>query len=125
MIKSGLNGQKDIHKILFTYTLNLPPDFKPCLFCLDRNVAFTKLCQSASKHGRRTFPYNAMRELICNGQLWASRGSEAAPQLQGRIARAFSSNNLVNTLEITAAIQHNLAAAQSLGSQDYTIKSLE
>ena len=27
--------------------------------------------QSASKHGRRTFLYSAMRELVCNGQLWA------------------------------------------------------
>ena len=49
--------------------------------------------------------------------------SEAAPQLQGRIARAFSSNNLVNTMEVTAASQYILAAAQSLGSQDYHKKS--
>ena len=27
--------------------------------------------QSASKHGWRTFLYSAMRELVCNGQLWA------------------------------------------------------
>ena len=27
-------------------------------------------------------------------------GSEAASQLQGRIARAFSSNNLVNTMDM-------------------------
>ena len=27
--------------------------------------------QSASKHGLRTFPYSAMRQLVCNGQLWA------------------------------------------------------
>ena len=46
-------------------------------------------------------------------------GSEAAPQLQGRIARAFSSNSLVNTMEMTAAIEYILTAAQSLGSQDY------
>ena len=39
--------------------------------------------------------------------------------MQGRIARAFSSNSLVNTIEMTAAIQHILTAAQSLGSQDY------
>ena len=50
-------------------------------------------------------------------------GPEPAPQLQGRIARAFSSNSLVNTMEITAAIQYILAAAQSLGSQDYYKKS--
>ena len=45
-------------------------------------------------------------------------GSEAAPQLQGRIARAFASNSLVNTMEMTAAIQYILTAAQSLGSQN-------
>ena len=50
-------------------------------------------------------------------------GSEAAPQLQGQIARAFSSNGLVNTMEMTAATQYILTAAQSLGSQDYFKKS--
>ena len=33
------------------------------------------------------------------------RDSEADPQLQGRIARAFFSNSLVNTMEMMAAIQ--------------------
>ena len=46
-------------------------------------------------------------------------GSEAASQLQGRIARAFSSNSLVNTMDMTAAIQYILTAAQSLASQVY------
>ena len=46
-------------------------------------------------------------------------GSMAAPQLQGQIGRAFSRNSLVNTMEMTAAIQYTLAAAQSLGSQNY------
>ena len=41
--------------------------------------------------------------------------SEAASQLQGRIERAFSSNSLVNTMDMTAAIQYILTAAQSLG----------
>ena len=50
-------------------------------------------------------------------------GSEAASQLQGRIARAFSSNSLVNTMEMTAAVEYILTAAQSLGSQDYYRKS--
>ena len=49
--------------------------------------------------------------------------SEAAWKLQGRIARAFSSNSLVNTMEMTAAIQYILRAAQLLGSQDYYKKS--
>ena len=46
-------------------------------------------------------------------------GSEAASQLQGRIARAFSSNSLMNTMDIMAAIQYILTAAQSLDSQVY------
>ena len=50
-------------------------------------------------------------------------GSEATSQLQGRIARAFSSNSLVNTMEMTAAIQYILTAAQSLGSHVYYKKS--
>ena len=51
-------------------------------------------------------------------------GPEAASQLQGRIARAFSTKSLVNTMDMTAAIQYILTAAQSLGSQVYG-KSLE
>ena len=50
-------------------------------------------------------------------------GSEAASQLQGGIARAFSSNSLVNTTDMTAAIEYILTAAQLLGSQDYYRKS--
>ena len=50
-------------------------------------------------------------------------GSEAASQLQGWIVRAFSSNSLVNTMDMTAAIQYILTAAQSLGSQVYYKKS--
>ena len=50
-------------------------------------------------------------------------GSEAASQLQGRISRAFSSNSLVNTMDMTTAIQYILTAAQSSGSQVYYKKS--
>ena len=50
-------------------------------------------------------------------------GSEAASQLQSRIARTFSSNSLVNTMDMTAAIQYILTAAQSLDSQVYYKKS--
>ena len=46
-------------------------------------------------------------------------GSEAASQLQGRVLRAFSSNSLVNTMDMTAAIQYILTAAQLLGSRAY------
>ena len=38
---------------------------------------------------------------------------------QGRIDRALSSNSLVNTMEMTAASQYILTAAQSLGPRDY------
>ena len=50
-------------------------------------------------------------------------GSEAASQLQGRITREFSSNNLVNTMDMMAAIKYILTAAQSLGSRVYYKKS--
>ena len=50
-------------------------------------------------------------------------GLEEASHLQGRIARVFSSNSLVNTMDMTAAIQYILTAAQSLGSQVYYKKS--
>ena len=49
--------------------------------------------------------------------------SEAASQLQGRKARAFSCNSFVKTMDMTAAIKYILTAAQSLGSQDYYRKS--
>ena len=51
------------------------------------------------------------------------RGSEAASQLQGRIARAFSSYSLVNIMDMMADIQYILTAAESLGSQVYYKKS--
>ena len=53
---------------------------------------------------------------------WATLGwscSETASQLQGRTARAFSSNSLVKTMEMTIVIQYILTATQSFGSQDY------
>ena len=50
-------------------------------------------------------------------------GSEAASQLQGRIARAFSSNSFVNTMDMTSSIKYILTAVQSLGSQVYYRKS--
>ena len=50
-------------------------------------------------------------------------GSEVTSQLQGRTAKAFSSNRFVNTMDMTAANKYILTAAQSLGSQDYYRKS--
>ena len=50
-------------------------------------------------------------------------GSEAASQLQGWIDGAFFRNSLMNTMEMTAAIQHILTAAQLLRSQDHYKKS--
>ena len=40
-------------------------------------------------------------------------GSKTSSQLQGRTARAFSSNSLVKTMEMTAVIQYILTATQS------------
>ena len=57
------------------------------------------------------------------GATLGKNGSEAALQLQCRIARAFFSNSFVNTMDMTAAIKYILTAAQSLGSQDYYRKS--
>ena len=64
-----------------------------------------------------------MAELVCSGKLWARASLRQFSQLQGRIARAFSSNRLVNTMDMTAATQYILTAAQSLGSQVYYKKS--
>ena len=47
--------------------------------------------------------------------------SKTASQLQGRTARAFSSNSFVKTMEITVVTQYILT--QSFGSQDYCSKS--
>ena len=41
-------------------------------------------------------------------------GSEAASQLQVRMARAFSSKSLVNTMDLWAAIQYILTAAETV-----------
>ena len=49
-------------------------------------------------------------------------GSGAVSQLQGRIARAFSSNSLMNTMDMTAPIQYILTTTLSLGSQVYYTK---
>ena len=64
-----------------------------------------------------------MGELVCSGTTLGKSGSEEASQLQGRIARAISSNSLMNTVDMTAAIEYISTAAQSLGSQDYYRKS--
>ena len=50
-------------------------------------------------------------------------GKSGSAQLQGRIARAFSSNTSVNSMNMTAAIQYIVTTAQSLGSQVYYKKS--
>ena len=50
-------------------------------------------------------------------------GSYAASQLQGRVARAFSSNSLMKTMEMTGVIHYILTAAESFGFQDYYKRS--
>ena len=64
-----------------------------------------------------------MRELVCNGQLWARPGLRQVRSYKVEIARALSSNILVNTMDMIAAIQYILTAAQSLGSQVYYKRS--
>ena len=59
---------------------------------------------------------------------WATLGKsgsnlESSFPVTSRIARAFSSYSFVNTIDMTAAIEYILTAAQSLGSQDYCRKS--
>ena len=78
---------------------------------------------SVSKHGRRTFLYSATERTGMQRATLDKSGSETAWQLQGWTARAFSSNGLVKTLEMTAVIQHILTAIQSFGSQDCYKKS--
>ena len=39
---------------------------------LQTNFDVNLINQSASKHGLRTSLYSEMRELVCNGQLWAN-----------------------------------------------------
>ena len=87
------------------------------------SLVSVRLPQSASKHGWRTFLCSPMRELVCKGQLWARVTRRQLRSYQGRIARAFPSNSLMNTMEMTAIIKYILTAAQSLGSSDYYKKS--
>ena len=68
------------------------------------------------------FKTQAAHFAICNGTTLDKSASETASKLQGRIARAFSSNSLVNAMKMMTAIQYILTAAQSLGSQDYCKK---
>ena len=52
-------------------------------------------------------------------------GFKADSQLQGRIARAFSSNSFVNTMGMAAAIQYILTAAHNRQALRITTESLE
>ena len=79
-------------------------------------MGISSSAQSALKHGRRTFLYSAMGELVCSGQLWARAALKQLRSYKVGIARAFSSNSFVNTMDMTAAIKYILTAAQSLGS---------
>ena len=69
------------------------------------------------------FSYIVLRENWYAAGNFGQEPSKTASQLQGRIARAFSSNNLVKTMEMTAVIQYILTATQSFGPQDYYKKS--
>ena len=65
--------------------------------------------QSSSKHGRCTFLYSAMRELVCNGQLWA-----------GAALRQLRSHKVSQREYFVARVWRK----PSFGSQDYYNKSL-
>ena len=74
-------------------------------------------------HAAAHFPIHRDERTAMQRAILGRNGYEAASQLQGRIAKAISSNSLVNTMDMTAAIQYILTAAQSLGSQVYYKKS--
>ena len=74
---------------------------------------------SASNHGRRTFLYSAMRELVCNGQLWARGSSE----VRRSGSESIFQQQFGEYHGDDGSIQYILATAQSLGSQDYYKKS--
>ena len=74
--------------------------------------------QSASKHGRRTFLYSAMRELVCNGQLWARAVLRQLCSYKVGQREHFSATIWGKTMEITVVIQYILTATQSFDSQE-------
>ena len=109
------------------YILKIP--FKPL-------IAFTE-----SQHGNETNPAISRVQPECfktravHFPIWrdertsmqratlSKSGSKTASQLQGQTARAFSSNSLVKTMEMTAVIQYIFTATQFFGAQDYCKKS--
>ena len=102
----------------------MPPSFMvsrwvPMIFTGYEDV-ITSVFSEHVKTRRRNFPSCAMRELVCNGQLWA----RAAVRQLCQTARVFCSNSLAKTQEMTVVIQCILTSAQSFGSQRYCNKSL-
>ena len=78
--------------------------------------------QSASKHC--ALSYIARSEnWYATGKYGQERSETELRIYKGRTARAFSSNSLVKTMEMTTVIQYILTATQSFGSQDYKKKS--
>ena len=65
-----------------------------------------------------------MRELVCNGQLWARVSLRQLRSHNVEQLDYLAANSLAKIQEMTAIIQYNLTSAQSFCSQDYHNKSL-
>ena len=77
------------------------------------SAIFTRICCN-TKRDERTGMQRATLD---------KSGSKTASQLQDRTERAFPSNSLVKTMEMTVVIEYILTATQYFGSQDYCKKS--
>ena len=64
-----------------------------------------------------------MRELLCNGQLWARAVLRQHRSYKVGQREHFPETVSRETMEITVVIQYILTATQSFGSQDYCEKS--
>ena len=90
-----------------------------------RHQNFLSICkdfnQSTSKHGLRTFLYDTMRELVCNGQLWARA---AVRQLRSHNVRQQEYLAATVWRKPRKWLQYILTSTQSFVSRDYCNKSL-
>ena len=76
-------------------------------------IYYTRLLERSERFKTRATHFPILRHERTGMQqaTLGKSGSEAASHLQDRIARAFFSNSLVNTMDMTAAIQYILTAA--------------
>ena len=61
-----------------------------------------KSIHSASKHWQRTFLYSAVRELVCNGQLWARAALRHRVVIRSNSKRIFLSSYYLACVSIQA-----------------------